>query len=267
MRSDVTGSKFRQGEKEMSPDFYRSNWFWVIGIAVGLGGLCLLHLLRVGQVRADMERRSAEKERIAQDLLDALLQDVLGLILKIHTVVAQLPHDQPARQTLGEILDHADRVLAESSDRIRSLLPTEPFNDLPAALIRVAQEAAPDGRASLTVVVKGRVRELHFKVLEGTFSIGREALINSLRHAQALHVEVEIAYHPKQFCLRVRDDGRGIDPEVLQQGGRPDHWGLQGMRERAQTMGAQLRLRSRPEGGTEVELMVPGTTAYRSASG
>jgi len=251
----------------MSPASYQSSWFWVIGISVGLGGLCLLHLLRVSRMRADMEGRMAEKDRIAQDLLDALLQDVLGLILKIHAGVAQIPSQEPVRQTLGEILDHADRVLAESSDRVRTLLRTESFNDLPAALTRVAQEAAPDGRASLTVVVKGRVRELHFKVLEGAFSIGREALINSLRHAQALHVKVEIAYHPKQFCLRVRDDGRGIDPEVLQQGGRPDHWGLQGMRERAQTMGAQLRLRSRPEGGTEVELMVPGTTAYRSASG
>jgi len=258
---------FREGEKEMSPNFYQSNWFWVVGIALGLGGLCLLHLLRVSQVRTDMEGRLAEKDRIAQDLLDALLQDVLGLILKIHAGVAQIPSQEPARQTLGEILDHADRVLAESSDRVRTLLRTEPINDLPAALIRVAQEAAPDGRARLTVVVKGRVRELHSTVLEGTFSIGREALINALRHAQALHVELEIAYHPKQFCLRVRDNGHGIDPEVLKQGGRPDHWGLQGMRERAQTMGAQLRLWSRPESGTEVELMVPGTTAYRSASG
>ena len=250
----------------MSPDFYQSKWFWVIGIAVGLGGLCLLHLFRASQMRADMEGRLAEKDRIAQDLFDALLQDILGLILKIHAGVAQIPCEEPARQTLGEILDHADRILSESSDRVRSLLCTEPFNDLPVAFNRVAQEAAPDGRTSLTVVVKGSVRELHFKVQEGAFSIGREALINALRHSQALHVEVEIAYHPKQFCLRVRDDGRGMDPEVFQQGGRPDHWGLPGMRERAEAIGAQLRLWSRPEAGTEVELMVPGTTAYRSIS-
>jgi len=250
----------------MSPDFYRSNWFWVIGIAVGLGGLCLFHLLRVSQVRANMEGRLAEKDQIAQDLLDALLQDVLGLILKIHAGVEQIPSQEPARQTLGEILDHADRILSEGSDRVRTLLGTEPFNDLPAAFNRVAQAAAPDGRASLKVVVKGSVRDLHARILEGAFSIGREALINALRHSGGLHVEVEIAYHPKQFCLRVRDDGRGIDPAVLQQGGRPDHWGLQGMRERAQTMDAQLRLWSRPEAGTEVELTVPGTTAYRSVS-
>jgi len=250
----------------MSPGFYQSNWFWVVGIAVGLCGLCLLHVLRVSQVRADMEGRLAEKDRIAQDLLDALLQDVLGLILKIHAGVAPIPREKPARKTLGEILDRADRILSESSDRVRTLLGTEPLNDLPTAFNRFAQAAAPDGRASFKVVVRGRVRELHSRVLEGAFSIGREALINALRHSGGLHVEVEIAYHPKQFCLRVRDDGRGIDPAVLQQGGRPDHWGLQGMRERAQTMDAQLRLWSRPEAGTEVELTVPGTTAYRSVS-
>jgi signal transduction histidine kinase len=248
----------------MNPELYLSKWFWVAGIAVGLGGLCLFHQSRVSRVRADMEGRLAEKDRIAQDLLDALLQDILGLILQIHAVVAQMPADERARKTLGEILDHADQILSESADRSRNLLGTEPFDDLPAALNRVAQAAAPDGRASLKVVVRGRVRELHFRVLEGALSIGREALINALRHSQALHVEVEIAYHPKQFRLRVRDDGRGMDPEVLQQGGRPDHWGLPGMRERAQTMGAQLQLWSRPEAGTEVELTVPGTTAYRS---
>src|SRR5689334_20226562 len=98
MRNAITESKFKEGKKEMSPDFYRSNWFWIVGIAVGLGGLCLLHLLRVGQVRADMERRSAEKERTAQDLLDAMLQNEQGLILKIHAVVKQMAAGDPARR-------------------------------------------------------------------------------------------------------------------------------------------------------------------------
>ena len=247
----------------MSPDFYQSNWFWVVGIAIGLGGLCLFHLLRVSQVRADMEGRLAEKDRIARELLHTMLQNVQGLILKIHAVVMQMAPEEPARQVLEDTLDRANEVLAESGNQIRSLLRTESFDDLPAAFTRVAEAAAPDGRASFRVVVRGRVRELHSRVLEGAFSIGREALINALRHSQALHVEVEIAYHPKQFRLRVRDDGRGIDPEVLRQGERPDHWGLPGMRERAQTMGAQLQMWSRPETGTEVELTVPEATAYR----
>lgn len=106
----------------MSPEFYQSQWFWFAGIAVGLGGLCLLHVSRVSQVRADMERRLAEKNRIAQDLLDALLQDVLGLILKIHAVVKQMAPEDPARQALENTLDRFDQLLAEISNQVRSLL-------------------------------------------------------------------------------------------------------------------------------------------------
>ena len=101
-------------------------------------------------------------------------------------------------------------------------------------------------------------------VLEEAYSIGREALINALAHSDGLHVEVEIIYDHWHFRLRVRDDGRGVDPRILEKGGRPGHWGMQGMRERAQGMGAQLELWSRPGAGTEVELLVPAATAYRS---
>jgi len=106
----------------MSPDFYRSNWFCVIGIAVGLGGVCLLHLLRVSQVRTDMERRLAEKDRIAQDAFHTMLQNVQGLILKIHAVVKQMPPEEPAREALENTLDRFDQLLAEISNQVRSLL-------------------------------------------------------------------------------------------------------------------------------------------------
>ena len=132
MRSAVTERKFREGKKEMSPDFYRSNWFWIVGIAVGLGGLCLLHLSRVSRARADMEGRLAEKDRIAQDLLHTMLQNVQGLILKIHAVVKQMAPEEPTRQALEETLDRVDEVLAESSNQLRSLLGTDSHSDLPA---------------------------------------------------------------------------------------------------------------------------------------
>jgi signal transduction histidine kinase/ligand-binding sensor domain-containing protein len=255
----------------ISPAFYQTRAFTLAAVATVLGVFYLLFLLRLKQVtrqvRVRMNERFSERERIARDLHDTLLQSVQGLILKIHVAATQIRREEPARETLEKTLDHADQVLAEGRDRIRSLRgASESLSDLPEVFRHVAQEVSQEQVAEVKVVVEGSPRGLHPMVLEESFSIGREALINALRHSGGLHVEVEIAYHPKQFCLRVRDDGRGIDPEVLQQGGRPDHWGLQGMRERAQTMGAQLRLRSRPEGGTEVELMVPGTTAYRSVS-
>ena len=88
--------------------------------------------------------------------------------------------------------------------------------------------------------------------------------MNALQHSQARNIEVEIIYDSREFRLRIRDDGRGIDPAILENGGRADHWGLQGMRERANRMSVQLDLWSRPGSGTEVELRIPSATAYLS---
>ena len=254
------------------PAWYQTVWFRAFYVTAAMATLYLLYLLRLRQVtqrvRGQIVARFEEREKIARDLHDTLLQGVQGLILKVDAAARQMPVHEPFRQSIAKALDYGDEILAEGRNRVRSLRgSTESLSDLSAAFRRVAEETPHDGALAFQVVVEGNMRELHPLVLEECFLIGREALINALRHSGGLHVEVEIAYHPKQFCLRVRDNGRGIDPEVLQQGGRPDHWGLQGMRERAGKMDAQLRLWSRPEAGTEVELMVPGTTAYRPVSG
>jgi len=131
------------------------------------------------------------------------------------------------------------------------------------AFQRVVEEVAPDRASTFKTVVEGNVRLLHAMVREECFAIGREAIINALSHSEGLHIEVEIAYDSRQFRLRVRDDGRGIDPGILDKGGREGHWGLPGMRERASKIGAQLELWSRPDDGTEVEVTVPAKTAYR----
>jgi hypothetical protein len=115
----------------MSPGSYQSNWFWVIGIVVGLGVLYLLHLSRLSRLREEMESRLAEKNRIAQGLVDTMLQDVQGLILKIHVVVKQMAPEDPMRQALENTLDRADEVLAENSHQVRSLVGTDSLGTLP----------------------------------------------------------------------------------------------------------------------------------------
>jgi signal transduction histidine kinase len=141
----------------------------------------------------------------------------------------------------------------------------ESLSDLPAAFKRVVEDNPQSREATFKAVVEGNVRELHPLVLEETYSIGREALINALRHSNGSHVEVEITYDPKLFRLRVRDNGHGVDPNILEDGGRPGHFGLQGMRERSERVGGQLKIWSGRETGTEIEFTVPGTTAYRPA--
>ena len=95
--------------------------------------------------------------------------------------------------------------------------------------------------------------------------MGARRLNNALTHSKGTHVEVEITYDPRQFRLRVRDNGRGVDPKILEDGGRPGHFGLQGMRERSERVGGQLKIWSGQQTGTEIELTVPGATAYRQA--
>ena len=255
----------------IEPAYYQTLWFRVAvvaGIALLLLALYELRMRQVAaQVRSRMEERLDERERIARDLHDTLLQSVQGLILKFHAVAKKIPVDVPARDAMEKTLDHADEVLAEGRDRVRNLRALRvPVGGLPAAFESVAEEMSTSSKATFKTVVEGNVLELHPIVREESYCIGREAIINALTHSNGLHVEVEITYDPKQFRLRVRDDGRGIDPKVLDEGGRADHYGMQGMRERAQKIGAQLKVWSRTKTGTEVELLVPGTTAYQAPS-
>ena len=95
------------------------------------------------------------------------------------------------------------------------------------------------------------------------YRIAREILRNAFHHARASRIEVEIAYDSECFRLRIRDNGKGIDRKVLDQGARLGHWGLSGVRERAKRIGARLKLWSEPGAGTEAELTVPARIAYR----
>ena len=255
----------------IEPAYYQTVWFRVLAIMLFLLGLVAIYQLRLQQVarqvRSRMEERLEERERIARDLHDTLLQGVQGLILKFHAVSKQIPANTQAYKALEKTLDHADQVLAEGRDRIQNLrVNAASLSDLPAAFRSVAEETSQGGDAAFKTVVEGRVRDLHPLVLEECYCIGREAIINALSHSNAKQIEAEIAYDSRQFRLRVRDDGRGIDPKILDAGGRSGHWGLRGMQERTQKIGGQLKFWSRPETGTEVELTVPGSTAYRGLS-
>lgn len=212
-----------------------------------------------------LDERISERTRIAPALHDTLLQNVQGLILKIHAIAKRIPAVDPTRQDLENTLDYADHVLAEGRDCVRNLRSASVSDgDLSAAFRLAAAEFSPDRTATFKTIVEGTVRDLHPMVREESYSVGREAHINALTHSGGRYVEVEIIYDSREFCLRIRDDGCGIDPGVLEKSGRDNHWGLTGMRERANRISAKFELWSRPGAGTEVELTVPGATAYRS---
>ena len=253
----------------VAPAYYQTNWFRLSLVAAFLAALWGLYQFRLRQLAREfnmrLDERVLERTRIARELHDTLLQNVQGLILKFHAIGKRIPPADPTRQEIEKTLDFADQVMAEGRDRVRNLrTSTIGFGGLPKAFQQVVEEAAPNRSSTFKMVVEGTVLELHPIIREETYSIGREALINALTHSEANNIEAEITYESREFRLRIRDDGRGIDPAVLEKGGRDDHWGLQGMRERAKKIGGKLDLWSRPGSGTEVELTVPASTAYRS---
>ena len=139
-------------------------------------------------------------------------------------------------------------------------------SDLEAAIKALGEELAAeengDDSAALSLIMEGRPRAVNLILRDEICWIASEALCNAFRHAQAKQIEVELRYDERQLRLRVRDDGKGIDPKVLGKDGLAGHYGLQGMRERAELMGGKLTVWSALDSGTEVELTIPATRAY-----
>jgi signal transduction histidine kinase len=116
------------------------------------------------------------------------------------------------------------------------------------------------------VQVEGASRDLAPLVLDEVHRIASEAVRNAFRHAQAERIEVDIHYDKRRLRLRVRDDGKGIDPQVLVEGGLRGHHGLPGLHERAELLGGKLAIWSEADSGTEIELSIPGSVAFAKPS-
>ena len=136
-------------------------------------------------------------------------------------------------------------------------------DDLGQAFSRTPQDLGIEVQAKFRVILSGSVRRLQPHIREEVYGIGRELLVNAFRHSRARHIEVELEYSPKRFRMVVRDDGSGIDPQVLR-AKREGDLGLPGMRKRAERVGARLRVWSRAEAGTEVVLSIPNAIAFES---
>jgi signal transduction histidine kinase/ligand-binding sensor domain-containing protein len=256
---------------EIRPMFWQKWWFQ---FSIALAGafvmfavyqLRLRHLTR--QLNVRFEERLAERTRIAQDLHDTLLQGVISASMQLHVAVDRLPDDSKAKPPLGRILQLMGQVIEEGRNAVRGLRSSH--NDslnLEQAFSRIRQELTLQNEAEektgFRVIVEGRPRPLRPIIHDEVYRIGREALLNAFRHSQAKNIEVEVEYAASRLRLLVRDNGRGIAAHVLQSG-RDGHWGLPGMRERAERIGARLKLRSRVATGTEIELSVPGYVAFK----
>jgi len=238
---------------------------WVISAMVSR-----VRKMTEAQVTLRFEERLAERTRIARELHDTLLQSFQALMLHFQTASDMLPTGA-AKEALEEALNHADQAILEGRNAIQNLRSsTTVTNDLAEAIAALGEElGGRDGNSSsakFRVAVEGKPHELHPSLRDDVYRIAREALRNAFCHAQASRIEAEITYSERLLRLRIRDNGTGIDPKLAETG-REGHWGLQGMRERAQQIGAQLEIWSQSGAGTEVELSIPGSIAYAVSSG
>lgn len=255
----------------IAPAFYQTSWFYALCALACVALLTLLYRVRIAQVaaqvRGQMQARLAERERIARDLHDTLLQGMHGLIWRFQAATDRIPADQPARQLMEQSLDRADKLLEEGRDRLKELRPAgSGVTDLAQAVAAEGEQLARHQSAKFQASVQGVPRDLHPIVREEAFLIAREALGNAFRHSGAKDIEVEVTCGDAALHIRVRDDGRGISAPVLEAGGRPQHFGLIGMRERAKKLGGKLQIWSKPDAGTEVDLSVPAHVAYRRSN-
>src|SRR5271170_7838199 len=257
---------------EVSRAFNQTTWFRALCVAAFLALLFALYRLRLlyltKQFNARLEGRVSERTRIARDLHDTLLQSFQGLLLRFQTAYALLdtrPTD--AKDVLGSSIDQTAQAIREGREAVQGLrASTVESNDLAQAITTLGEQLAADANSAtsveLHVEVEGTSRNLHPIVRDEIYRVASEALRNAFRHADARQIEVEFRYDGREFRLRVRDDGKGIDAKILTAERRSGHFGLDGMRERAKVMGGKLTVWTAAESGTEIELIIPAALAY-----
>src|SRR5262245_53764063 len=211
--------------------------------------------------------RVEERTRIAQELHDTLLQSFLGASLQLSAALNSVPSDSVAKPQLGRSLELIRQGIEDGRKTLQGLRSSEsPDLDLVLTLSHVHQELGVQPGVDFRVTVTGRQQPLWPPIQHEIYRIGREALVNAFCHSGAKCVEFELEYADTDVCLRVRDNGCGIDSQVLNSG-RAGHWGLAGMRERAMKIGALLRISSSAAAGTEIQLSIPGSIAFQHAPG
>jgi signal transduction histidine kinase len=267
-------------EFSIAPAYYQTTWFLTSCVAAFLALLWALHLYRLRQVakefHAGLEGRVGERMRIARELHDTLLQSFQGVLLKF-SAVKYVMRSRPdeAEEVLERIIDQARAAITEGRDAVQGLRSSTVLtNDLARAIGTFGEGLAADlsshpaaaNGPQFRVQVEGKSRDLPPLVRDEVYHIACESLRNAFRHAQAKRIEVQLRYDPRQFRLRIVDNGKGIDPAVLSAGGRAGHHGLPGINERAGLAGGKLSVWSRLDSGTEIELTIPASIAYTTST-
>jgi ligand-binding sensor domain-containing protein/signal transduction histidine kinase len=256
---------------EVRPAYWQTWWFRISFVATILFSVWCAHRLRLLQLTKQfnirLEERVNERTRIARDLHDTMLQSFQGVLLKFYGLSYILDRPAEARQTLEDLVEQARQAITEGREAVQGMRSsTVTTNDLARSLTQLGDglvaEQDTQNPVAFHVEVDGETRDLHPLIRDEVYRIASESVRNSFTHSGAPQITVDIHYDERQFRVRVRDNGKGIDPKILKGGGRVGHYGLPGMYERAKLVEGKLTVSSELDSGTEAELTIPASIAY-----
>jgi signal transduction histidine kinase/ligand-binding sensor domain-containing protein len=253
---------------QVKPALWQTWYFRTLVAILAVALVVALYRFRLMQITSQLNRRYqdrlAERTRIARELHDTMLQGVIATELHLDLLQKDVSDDSPAGEKLQWLLKQMQQSTEEGRAALRGLRSVDNSVNIETALQRMVSELSTSGNSESFVKVQGDPTPLNAIVFDEVYRIGREAYINSVTHASAKQIEIAVEYGARSFLLRVSDDGRGIDDEILMHG-RKEHWGLTGMRERAKSIGAELAIHTRTPGGSTIELCIPAGIAYSPA--
>ncbi len=250
----------------IAPAWYQTNWFRLLCAVTAVLIIWAIYRLKVRQIARDIsarfDERLAERTRMARDLHDTFLQTIQGSKLVADDALDPATDPARMRRAMEQVSVWLGRATEEGRAALKSLrTSTTEKNDLAEAFQRAMTECHMQSSMEASLSVVGEANEMHPIVRDEVYRIGYEAIRNACVHSQASQLQVELAY-TKDLALRVKDNGVGIDP-VIADRGKEGHFGLQGMRERAERIVSKLTVASSANSGTEVKLVVPGSIIYR----
>ena len=252
-----------------TPLFWQTWWFRTLAALVCVALLIAYFRFRMLRLTREMhvrfEERLAERTRIAQELHDSLLQGFVGVSMQIAVAVEQLPADSPAKPQLKRVVKTIEKVVEEGRNTVQGLRSSkdDDFTNLERQFAELRRDLDAGERTDFRILIEGAPKPFCPAIGDEIYHICREALVNAFRHSRAAAIEIEIEYAAREFRVVVRDNGIGITPQIIESG-REKHWGLSGMKERAEKIGARLKVLSRAETGTEIELSVPNQIAFET---
>ncbi len=248
------------------PAFYQTTWCRALALAAILLGIWGSIRMKVRSATAAVESRLGdrlvERDRIARELHDTLLQGFQGLLLHLQTALRGLPENEPARLPLLSALNRGDEILVEGRERVRDLRShAASAGPLLQMLEKIVCQTEARNGPTLSLNVVGEPRDVPLLVAEETALFAREAISNAMLHSEGTWVKCEVRFLRASLCLSVQDNGTGISAELRDARSKAGHWGLIGMSERADKLNGKMKIDTGAM-GTRIELAIPHRIAF-----